>query len=315
MLFPYLETVLTSTTLSALKAAQRALLLKPLDAAVFLAPWYTPIPASFTDTTSALQPLPTAYTSVGLIDKKTGVAFTRSTTNAPIDSYGELQPTRDDITDDTTMIEFEPQQTTAMNIQLTTNANLAQVLANGQSGEVFIAQPSAPQITYYSAIVIGKDGPDSAPIYVFKVLPKVAVTKYAGEQWTPTTLLSQKLTLMAFKDDTAGYAVAHGYGGLGWKNILSKTGIQYAVTAITVTPATLSVVHAGSASAPLVVNDQLGGVIANSLVTFTSTAPATATVAPTGAVTGVAAGSTTITASYTPPGGTALTATCAVTVT
>jgi len=304
---------MTGTTLTTLKAAQTALLLKPLDAAVFLAPWYTAAPTSYTDSTATLQPLPNAFQSVGFIDKKSGVAFARNITAAPIDSYGELEPTRDDVTDDVTTLEFEPQQTSLTTLQITTNTNLTQVLADGDSGEIFFAQPIAPQITYYSAIVIGKDGNDSAPIYIIKYLPKVAVTKYAGEQWTPTTLVSQKLTLTAFKDDTAGFAVGHGFGGLGWKNILSKTGFSYTVSGITVTPATLSLTT-GTPSAPLVVKDQMGNVISNTLVTFTSSTGATATVATTGIVTPVAAGSTTITASYTPSGGSPLTATCSVTV-
>jgi hypothetical protein len=307
---------MTGTTLSALKAAQNSLLLKPLDAVVFLAPWYTAAPTSYTDSTATLQTLPTAFKSVGYIDKKSGVAFARNITAAPIDSYGELEPTRDDVTDDVTTLEFEPQETNVTTLQLTTNTNLAAVLADGSSGEVFFAQPIAPQITYYSAIVIGKDGNDAAPIYIIKHMPKVAVTKYAGEQWTPTTLVSQKLTLTAFKDDTVGYAVGHGFGGLGWKNILSQTGFTYTVSAITVTPTTLSLSHTGSPSAPLVVKDQMGTVIPNASVTFTSSQTSYATVASTGIVTPVAAGSTTVTASYTPPGaGSPLTATCSVTVT
>ncbi|MFI5775982.1 hypothetical protein [Nocardia sp. NPDC051570] len=217
-----------ATNLMTLKDAQRELLLKPLDAAVFLAPWYTPVPARFTDATGVLQTLPADYKSVGLIDKKSGVAFARNVTAAPIESYGELEPSRNDITGDTTTIEFEPQQTNALTLALTTSANIAAVKADAQSGEVFFAQPSSEQITYYSAIVIAKDGNDAAPIYVFKVLPKVAVTKYAGEQWTATNILSQKLTLTAFKDDTAGYAVAHGFGGAGWKKLLTKAGIATA---------------------------------------------------------------------------------------
>ncbi|GAB4582301.1 phage tail tube protein [Nocardia sp. IFM 10818] len=217
-----------ATSLMALKDAQRELLLKPLDAAVFLAPWYTAVPAAFTDAAGALQTLPAAYKSVGLIDKKAGIAFARNVTAAPIESYGELEPVRNDITSDTTTIEFEPQQITATTLALTTNANLEQVKADAASGEVRFAQPSSEQITYYSAIVIAKDGNDAAPIYVFKVMPKVAVTKYAGEQWMATNIMSQKLTLTAFKDDTAGYSVAHGFGGAGWKKLLAKTGIATA---------------------------------------------------------------------------------------
>ncbi|WP_174867527.1 Ig-like domain-containing protein [Nocardia arthritidis] len=301
-----------STNLTTLKAAKNSLLLKPLDAAVFLAPWGTPVPSSFTDASANLQTLPPAFQSVGLIDKKSGVAFARAVTAAPIESYGEMQPMRDDITSDITTLEFEPQQTSALTIALATNVNVQQLAAQA-NGEVWFAQPSASQITYYTAIVIGKDGTDAAPIYVIKVMPKVAVTKWAGEQWTPTTVLSQKLTLTAFKDDNVGYAVAHGFGGAGWKQLLSKTGINYPVTSISVAPTLALTV--GQTSAPLVVTDQLGGVLTPPAVTFNSTVPAKATVAANGAVTGVAAGTTSINVTYTPAGGgAALNTVCNVTV-
>ncbi|WP_278266220.1 hypothetical protein [Nocardia sp. AG03] len=217
-----------ATNLTALKNAQRSLLLKPLDAAVFIAPHYTPAPAALTDATGALQTLPAAYQPVGLIDKKTGVAFARGITAAPIESYGELQPVRNDVTSDITTIEFQPQQTTALTLNLATSTNVAAIKADAESGEVFFAQPASEEITYYSAIIIGKDGNDADPIYVYKVLPKVAVSKYGGEQWNPTEVLAQKLTMVAFKDDTAGYAIAHGFGGSGWKKILAQTGIPNA---------------------------------------------------------------------------------------
>ncbi|WP_197696348.1 Ig-like domain-containing protein [Nocardia terpenica] len=301
------------TSLTTLKNAQRALLLKPLDAAVFLAPWYTPSPTAFTDNTATLQPLPTGYLSVGLIDKKSGVAFARNVTAAPIESYGELQPTRDDIVDDTTTLEFEPQQTNALTIALTTNAALQSIQASGINGEVLFAQPSAPQIVYYSAIVIGKDGTDSNPIYIYKVMPKVAVTKWGGENWVPTGLTSQKLTLTAFKDDVAGFAVAHGFGGAGWKALLAKTGIPYPVTSLSLSPNTLTVVHGGAPSIPITVVDQLGNPVTGTIA-WTSSATATATVSNAGIVTGIAAGTATITATYTPAGGATATGTCTVTV-
>lgn len=302
-----------TTNLTALKNAQRSLLLKPLDAAIFLAPWGTPIPSSFTDSNGNLQQLPAAFQPVGLMDKKTGIAFARGITAAPIEAYGELQPVRNDITSDITTIEFTPQQTSAMTLNLATSTNMQQVMAAANSGEVFFPQPASENITYYSAIIIAKDGNDANPIYIFKVLPKVAVSKFGGEQWTPTDVLAQKLTMVAFKDDNLGYAVAHGFGGAGWRKLLAASGINYTAT-LTIAPASLSVVH-GNASAPLVVTDQFGAVIPNSSIVFTSSATQYATVAATGVVTGVAAGSAVITASFTPAvGGSAYTATCPVTV-
>ncbi|WP_052071025.1 phage tail tube protein [Rhodococcoides fascians] len=212
------------TSLTLLKGAKNETLLKPLDAAIFLAPWYTAHPAAFTSATSVLQKLPIAWNPVGLIAKSDGIAFARQVETSNIESYGELQATRMDVTADTTTLAFTPQQTTKFNLELTTNTDLDAIVAAADSGEVFFAQPSNPSIRYYSAIVIGQDGSDEEPIFVFKVLPKVAVSQYDGENWNQNAGLQQKLTMTAFKDDTAGFAVGHGFGGLGWKNKLAKFG-------------------------------------------------------------------------------------------
>jgi hypothetical protein len=225
---------MAATTLTALKAVKQQLLLKPLDAAIFLAPWYTAPPAAFTDSASLLQTLPVQYLPVGLISKKDGINFARSVDTSNLDSYGELEATRMDITGDSTTISFTPQQTSRLTLELTHNVDLSAVNANASSGEVFFAQPTAPQIRYYSAIVIGKDGSDAAPIYIYKVLPKVAVSKFDGETWDKDGSLSQKLTMTAFKDNTAGFAVGHGFGGLGWKNLLGDVGFAPVVKTATI---------------------------------------------------------------------------------
>ncbi|MFI6168844.1 Ig-like domain-containing protein [Nocardia sp. NPDC051052] len=280
-----------------LKKAKAQLLLKPLDAVIFLAPWYTAAPAQFTDATTGLQTLPTTYNSVGLISKKDGIAFARNIETGTIDSFGELEPTRMDITGDSTTLSFTPQETNKTVLQLTTGADLSAATANADSGEVFFAQPSAPQVTFYSCIVIGRDGDDTNPIYVFKVLPKVALSKADGETWSKDSSAAQKITLTAFRDATAGYSVGHGFGGRGWKRILQDAGFDFKVTAITVTPTTLPIT-AGADSNALVVKDQALNVIPNSKVAFTTSADNKATVTTAGVVHGVAAGTATITATY-----------------
>ncbi|WP_225725468.1 MULTISPECIES: hypothetical protein [unclassified Nocardia] len=299
---------LTATTLTALKAAQRALLLKPLDAAVFLAPYGTQAPlGGFTDAGGNLQTLPAGFQSVGLIDKKTGIAFSRGITAAPIESYGELQAVRNDITSDITAIEFEAQQNaTALNLQLTTSATLNAMTPNSTNGEVWFAQPSAENITYYSAIVIGKDGNDSLPTYVIKVMPKVAVSKFGGEQWVPTGVMSQKLTMVAFKDDVAGFAVAHSYAGPGWAKVVAASGMPYVVTALNITsptgPQTLT--KGSNQSFQLVVVDQFKGVVPSSMLTYTAGTGLSGAVniSSTGVVTPTATGgSGTISIAFNPP--------------
>ncbi|MFD4442517.1 Ig-like domain-containing protein [Nocardia sp. NPDC058519] len=84
------------------------------------------------------------------------------------------------------------------------------------------------------------------------------------------------------------------------------------VTSIEVTPSTAAIV--GTATRQLKVVDS-NGFDVTATATYVSSTPSRATVNSAGLVTGVSAGTTTITATYTPPtGGSALTDTCAVTV-
>jgi hypothetical protein len=247
-----------ATTLAAIKASKQQLLLKPLDAAIFLAPWYTAPPAAFTDSSSLLQTLPVQYQPVGLISKKDGINFARSVDTSNLESFGELEATRMDITGDSSTVSFTPQQTSRLTLELTNNVDLSAVNATAGSGEVFFAQPTAPQIRYYSAIIIGKDGSDAAPIYVFKVMPKVAVSKFDGETWDKDGSLSQKLTMTAFKDVNAGYAVGHGFGGLGWKNLLGDIGFAPVIKTATIggtpTGGTFTITVDGQTTSALVYN-------------------------------------------------------------
>ncbi|APA95628.1 hypothetical protein [Nocardia seriolae] len=138
----------------------------------------------------------------------------------------------------------------------------------------------------------GPNGATSENRYVIKILPKVAVSKFVGEQWVPTGALSQKLTMVAFEDDAAGFAVAHTYAGKGWQQVLAQTGMPYTITALTasiVGPTTLAEGNT-SQSTQVVVKDQWGGIVAPSLLNCTGVTALTATVTPAGLVTPTADG-------------------------
>lgn len=212
-------------TLESLKAAKQSLLLKPLNAVVFLAPHYTAPPESFTGA-DGITALPEGYKSVGLIAKADGVSFGRDVQTSEVESYGELEPTRVDIDSDVTTLDFTPQETSKLVLEVSNNTDLSAVTADASTGEVFFAQPTAPSVRYYSAIVIGQDGSNSDPIYIFKIMPKVAVTRYEGQKWAQSDVLSSKMTLNAFKSEDAGYAVAHAFGGSGWKKIAADAGFS-----------------------------------------------------------------------------------------
>ena len=212
---------------STVKAAERSLLLKPLDAAIFLADHYTAAPTAYTDVSSALQALPADFEPVGLISKKDGVTFGRKVDSERTESYGEAEPTRIDMVSIEHSLEFSPQQVSKTTLELTTRADLSTVTANA-NGEVRFAEPTSLSIRYYSALAIAKDGDDAEPVYIFRYMPMVALTDTGDQTWDMADTLPPKVTMTPFRDDTAGFAVEHAFGGLGWKNIAVKAGFATA---------------------------------------------------------------------------------------
>ncbi len=212
---------------STVKAAERSLLLKPLDAAIFLADHYTAAPTAYTDVSSALKALPGAFEPVGLIKKKDGVTFGKKVDSERTESYGEAEPTRIDMVSIEHSLEFSPQQVSRLTLELTTRADLSTVTA-GANGEVRFAEPTSLSVRYYSALAIAKDGDDAEPIFVFRYMPMVALTDTGDQTWDMADTIPPKVTMTPFRDDTAGFAVEHAFGGLGWKNIAAKAGFAAA---------------------------------------------------------------------------------------
>lgn len=212
---------------STVKAAERSLLLKPLDAAIFLADHYTAAPTAYTDVSSALKALPAAFEPVGLIKKKDGVTFGKKVDSERTESYGEAEPTRIDMVSIEHSLEFSPQQVSRLTLELTTRSDLSTVTA-GANGEVRFAEPTSLSVRYYSALAIAKDGDDAEPIFVFRYMPMVALTDTGDQTWDMADTIPPKVTMTPFRDDTAGFAVEHAFGGLGWKNIAAKAGFAAA---------------------------------------------------------------------------------------
>ena len=208
---------------STVKAAERSLLLKPLDAAIFLADHYTAAPTAYTNVSSALQALPEAFEPVGLTKKKDGVPFGKKVDCERPESYGEAEPTRIDMVSIEHSLEFSPQQVSKTTLELTTRADLSTVTA-GANGEVRFAEPTSLSVRYYSALAIAKDGDDAEPVYIFRYMPMVALTDTGDQTWDMADTIPPKVTMTPFRDDTAGFAVEHAFGGLGWKNIAVKAG-------------------------------------------------------------------------------------------
>lgn len=315
---------MSATTFQALKAKNDPLVLAPLNSLVMAHPWSigaTYIPSSIVSpTTGALQSLPQGWFTLGELQKKAGVDLTPDRKSNDIEGLGSMAPRRTVRTSEGLSIDFTAQEWRKVAQSIFYDTDLSAVWANPSSGEWRGHKMASPTANYWSILVMAFDGIVGSEIYPFWIFPKVACTKVGkislqdgAEIAFPSTLTVYEDSAYVSSDGTVGPLYDFGVAGLGNIAVAKAAGFMQA-TSITVNPATASLSHTTSQTLQLQVLDSNGNDV-TAWSTFISATPADATVSASGLVTAIAAGSSVVTASFTPAGATtALTATCTVTV-
>lgn len=298
------------TSFASLKDAQADLAFAPLNLTVLLAPYSTSPAETLESPTDGSLDVPAEYLSVGHFEKAAGLTLGTDIQSQDIEAYGEADPIRTIISRRKTTIDFSMYQNQRNVLELIWTQDFSGVDPSAFGGVVLEA-PSTPKNKYYRAILIGQDDRDGREIWIYWLLPKVKLESVDNQSFNDDNVLVYKPTLVAFKDDTLGYSVAQGFAGPGWRDVVHLSGFGDALTSISAASSTETVTAAAGAShtKQLVITGNNGINYTGDCV-FTSATPAKATVSSTGLVTGVASGSSVITATKG-----ALTATVTVTVT
>lgn len=294
-----------------LKDAQADLAIAPLNLTVLLAPYSVAPALTLESPTDGSLAVPAGYKSVGHFEKKAGLTLGNEFDSKDIEAYGEPEPIRTIINKRTTTFEFSMFQNQRNVLELIWTQDFSHIQPS-EFGGVVLEAPKVPKNIYYRAILAGLDDRNDREVWTYWLMPKVKLDKIDNQTLNDDNVIEYKPTMKAFRDDTVGYSVAQGFAGPGWRDLVATAGFGTALTAIDATPATASLTVASGASHTvqlLVEGDN--GINYTPDVTFTSSAPAIASVSASGLVTGVAAGSATITAKK----GATLTDTVAVTVT
>lgn len=294
-----------------LKDAQADLAIAPLNLTVLLAPYSVAPALTLESPTDGSLAVPAGYKSVGHFEKKAGLTLGNEFDSKDIEAYGEPEPIRTIINKRTTTFEFSMFQNQRNVLELIWTQDFSHIQPS-EFGGVVLEAPKVPKNIYYRAILVGLDDRNDREVWTYWLMPKVKLDKIDNQTLNDDNVIEYKPTMKAFRDDTVGYSVAQGFAGPGWRDLVATAGFGTALTAIDATPATASLTVASGASHTvqlLVEGDN--GINYTPDVTFMSSAPAIASVSASGLVTGVAAGSATITAKK----GATLTDTVAVTVT
>lgn len=178
----------------------------------------------------SITSLPTGYVDAGWSDSS-GVDIAQAITVSETDSWGSVEPTRSDITKQTTTAKIVMQETKALSIGLYTGVDTSTVQGDHVSGEVSVTVPAIPSANFYRMLTVAVDTYNGLEVYVARFLPRVKVTdkddiKYAlddgGIPWG--------LTFTAYQDSTLGYSQRFLFGGPGWLALLQagNTGFTQA---------------------------------------------------------------------------------------
>ncbi|MGY2036619.1 Ig-like domain-containing protein [Nocardia gipuzkoensis] len=304
------------TTFSALKAKNDALVMAALDWAVLLHPWEPGVPympADICDSSGVLQALPTGWLPVGEIKEESGVSLAPDLQTSPVRGYGSPAHRRTIPTQEPVTIDYTGQEWTYGN--LVKHHNLApDTIATVAPGKGWkMSKLSRLDVFYYSALLIARDAGPNGELYPWFSIAKTSVSKRGALAGQIGKELPMPMTLTLYEDpefvDGDGVPKLYDFGvaGAGMNALVESAGFVPAATSIIVHPSTADLVEGELLQLTVIDNN---GYDRTRNCTFSSSAPADATVSATGRVTAVDSGTATITAEL----AAGITDTCAVTI-
>jgi hypothetical protein len=217
----------TTTTYEQMAARHTDLIRKALEGSIFFAPYNTALPTALTSgASSALIQLSSSWTDIGWCDQKTGATWGNKTTTSDVASWGIVEPTRRDIVAVDRTLKFLSQETNKQSLALKLGVDASTMTLDATTKELQVVSPPRPALTFWRALGIFQDGSGSDTIYVARLCPRVTVTDIGDEVWSPDGVAAAEITMTAFTDSNAGYAMKYFFGGPGWAARASEMGFS-----------------------------------------------------------------------------------------
>lgn len=223
------------------------LIRKGLTGGVFIAP-YTSAAVSLTNlfdaTSGALQnPLPTGYRDLGYLSSA-GAVFARSVKTTDIASWQSDNPTRTDITGDTTTLVIEPQETNQSTISLF--LGLASAPTPGTNGAFSVARPATSIPNYWRVLALAVDTVTTGEVVYARFFPRALVTAFASQALANASdPIEYGVTITAYVDSILGSPEVFFWGGEGLPSLQVDMGFNRSVT-VTTNSTTLLVATTGN---------------------------------------------------------------------
>lgn len=217
----------TTTYEAELGLNNAANMFKGLGGIIFVADTTTAIPSAFTQSATAdlIQLDTTLWHRVGLVTQKDGVQFSRNVRNDDEMSWGYVESTRTDITEDTVSAQFTMQEVNRWSQEIYDMVDLSAVHPDATTGEVAWNKPLLAVPVYKRVIYMAVDGTGTNRRYRFKIMPKGQITAVKDEAWNNSTAVEFPVTITAKTDNTLGYSVRTVLAGPGQKAL--NTGAYF----------------------------------------------------------------------------------------
>ena len=218
----------------ALASKKSELIRKALKGAAFIASIDAAVPARLTDATdSKLSALPVGtptpfrmpWRDAGFLSTD-GMQFSNDVSSSDVTSFGEVSPTRSDITSDTSTLTIVMQETSLLSIGLYTGAELS-AASREADGELIITKTSRPKSKAYRVLSVAVDDADEGEIYIGRLLPRAKVSGKAEQAFGGgDEPIGWGVTFNGEKDSTLGFSERWFFGGPGWNALLEQMGFD-----------------------------------------------------------------------------------------
>lgn len=154
-----------------------------------------------------------------------GVAFSGEVTESAINSWGATEPTRREVTSDTTTISVTAQETNIVTVGLYTGNDLEALVPDAETGELSVIKPPRPRLKHFRVLALSVDEHEGEEIYIARYLPRATLARNPEMAFTAgDTALTWSLTFTSSLDTDAGYSERYFFGGPGWRALQEDAG-------------------------------------------------------------------------------------------
>ena len=219
------------TTYEQMNNKKNELIRKATDGSVFVQDIGAPILESITTGATGDLALPPDLVSrdLGWLTED-GVSFSGETNESAITSWGATEPTRREVTTDTTTMSVTAQETNIVTIGLYTSNDLSALVPDATTGELIVTKPPRPRLKHFRVLALSVDTHEGEPVYIARYLPRATLTRSPEQAYTGgDSALTWGLTFTSTVDSEAGYSERFLFGGPGWQAMLEDMGFEPAV--------------------------------------------------------------------------------------